>query len=230
MFKAEQLSEVINDPEQYYLPLSSLVVVENTTNKGGGACWDYTELEKIQKVCAERGLSYHLDGARLFNALVAKNEEPRQYGKLFDSISICLSKGLGAPIGSLLLSSEENIHKAIRLRKLFGGGMRQVGYLAAAGIYALDHNVDRLQEDHDRAKSLGKVLKSSDWVEKVEPVETNIIIFKLHQHLDEKLFLTALEKEQIKIISMGEGKLRIVTHMEFTDEMLSKVIEVLERI
>ncbi|MGB5320758.1 threonine aldolase family protein [Lutimonas sp.] len=230
MFKAEQLSEVINDPEQYYLPLSSLVVVENTTNKGGGACWDYTELEKIQKVCAERGLSYHLDGARLFNALVAKNEEPKQYGKLFDSISICLSKGLGAPIGSLLLSSEENIHKAIRLRKLFGGGMRQVGYLAAAGIYALDHNVDRLQEDHDRAKSLGKALKASDWVEKVEPVETNIIIFKLHQHLDEKLFLTALEKEQIKIISMGEGKLRIVTHLEFTDEMLSKVIEVLERI
>jgi threonine aldolase len=230
MFKAEQLSEVINDPEQYYLPLSSLVVVENTTNKGGGACWDYTELEKIQKVCAEKGLSYHLDGARLFNALVAKNEEPKQYGKLFDSISICLSKGLGAPIGSLLLSSEENIHKAIRLRKLFGGGMRQVGYLAAAGIYALDHNVDRLQEDHDRAKSLGKALKASDWVEKVEPVETNIIIFKLHQHLDEKLFLTALEKEQIKIISMGEGKLRIVTHLEFTDEMLSKVIEVLERI
>lgn len=230
MFKAEQLSEAINDPEQYYLPLSSLVVVENTTNKGGGACWDYAELEKIQKVCAERGLAYHLDGARLFNALVAKNEEPKQYGKLFDSISICLSKGLGAPIGSLLLSSEENIHKAIRLRKLFGGGMRQVGYLAAAGIYALDHHVDRLQEDHDRAKILGKALKASDWVEKVEPVETNIIIFKLHQHLDEKLFLKALEREQIKLISMGEGKLRIVTHLEFTDEMLSKVIEVIEKL
>ncbi len=230
MFKAEQLKEAINDPEQYYLPLSSLVVVENTTNKGGGACWDYTELEKIQKVCAEQGLAYHLDGARLFNALVAKNEEPKQYGKLFDSISICLSKGLGAPIGSLLLSSEENIHKAIRLRKLFGGGMRQVGYLAAAGIYALDHHVDRLQEDHDRAKILGKALKASDWVEKVEPVETNIIIFKLHQHLDEKLFLTALERERIKLISMGEGKLRIVTHLEFTDEMLSKVIEVIEKL
>ncbi len=230
MFKAEQLKEAINDPEQYYLPLSSLVVVENTTNKGGGACWDYAELEKIQKVCAEQGLAYHLDGARLFNALVAKNEEPKQYGKLFDSISICLSKGLGAPIGSLLLSSEENIHKAIRLRKLFGGGMRQVGYLAAAGIYALDHHVDRLQEDHDRAKILGKALKASDWVEKVEPVETNIIIFKLHQHLDEKLFLTALEREQIKLISMGEGKLRIVTHLEFTDEMLSKVIEVIEKL
>lgn len=229
MFKAEQLSEVIHDPEQYYLPLSSLVVVENTTNKGGGACWDYDELVKIQKICADRGLSYHLDGARLFNALVAKNEEPKQYGKLFDSISICLSKGLGAPIGSLLLSSEENIHKAIRLRKLFGGGMRQVGYLAAAGIYALDHNIERLQEDHHRAKLLGKALMACDWVEKVEPIETNIIIFKLHKHLDEKLFLTGLESEQIKIISMGEGKLRIVTHLEFTDEMLAKVIEVLKR-
>jgi len=230
MFKAEQLSEHINDPEQYYLPLSSLVVVENTTNKGGGACWDYTELEKIQKICAARGLSYHLDGARLFNALVAKNEAPKQYGKLFDSISICLSKGLGAPIGSLLLSSEENIHNAIRIRKLFGGGMRQVGYLAAAGIYALDHHVDRLEEDHHRAKTLGEALMASDWVEKVEPIETNIIIFKLHKNLDEQLFLTALEKENIKLISMGEGKLRIVTHLDFTDEMLSKVVEVLKKI
>ena len=230
MFKAEQLTENINDPEQYYLPLSSLVVVENTTNKGGGACWDYTELEKIQKVCAERGLSYHLDGARLFNALVAKNEAPKQYGKLFDSISICLSKGLGAPIGSLLLSSEENIHNAIRIRKLFGGGMRQVGYLAAAGIYALDHHVDRLEEDHQRAKTLGEALMASDWIEKVEPIETNIIIFKLHKNRDEQLFLAALEKENIKLISMGEGKLRIVTHLDFTDEMLSKVLEVLKKI
>jgi len=230
MFKAEQLTENINDPEQYYLPLSSLVVVENTTNKGGGACWDYTELEKIQKVCAERGLSYHLDGARLFNALVAKNEAPKQYGKLFDSISICLSKGLGAPIGSLLLSSEKNIYNAIRIRKLFGGGMRQVGYLAAAGIYALDHHVDRLEEDHQRAKTLGEALKASNWIEKVEPIETNIIIFKLHKNRDEQLFLTALEKENIKLMSMGEGKLRIVTHLDFTDEMLSKVLEVLKKI
>lgn len=230
MFRAEQLKEAIHDPSQYYLPLSSLVVVENTTNKGGGACWDYKELQKIQQVCAENELSYHLDGARLFNALVAKNEDPMQYGKLFDSISICLSKGLGAPIGSLLLSSEENIHRAIRIRKLFGGGMRQVGYLAAAGIYALDHHVDRLQEDHQRAKLLGKALLASNWVEKVEPIETNIIIFTLHQERDEQLFLKALEKERIKLISMGEGKLRIVTHLDFTDAMLSKVIEVLERI
>lgn len=230
MFRAEQLKEVINDPKQYYLPLSSLVVVENTTNKGGGACWDYSELEKIQQVCAEQGLSYHLDGARLFNALVAKNEKPTQYGKLFDSISICLSKGLGAPIGSLLLSSKENIHKAIRIRKLFGGGMRQVGYLAAAGIYALDHHVERLAEDHKRAAELGKALEKSAWIKVVEPIETNIVIFQIKEHLDENAFVAALEKEHIFIISMGEGKLRIVTHLDFTDEMLSKVIRVINNL
>jgi threonine aldolase len=229
MFRAEQLAAVINDPQLYYLPMSSLAVVENTTNKGGGACWEYSELEKIKAICSENGLAYHLDGARLFNALVAKNETPKQYGKLFDSISICLSKGLGAPIGSLLLSSEKNIQNAIRIRKLFGGGMRQVGYLAAAGIYALDHHIDRLKTDHDRARSIGAALEKSDWVLKVEPIETNIIIFNLHKHLDEQEFLKNLEKEHIKLISMGEGKLRIVTHLEFTDAMLEKVIDVLDK-
>ena len=227
MFKTEQLKEVINDPKQYYLPLSSLVVVENTTNKGGGACWNFEELVKIEKVCRQNGLSYHLDGARLFNALVAKNETPIQYGKLFDSISICLSKGLGAPIGSLLLSSDENIHKAIRIRKLFGGGMRQVGYLAAAGIYALDHHVERLQEDHQRARAIGKALESSDWIEVVEPIETNIVIFQVKKGLEENAFVEALRKQSILIISMGGGKLRMVTHLDFTDEMLSKVVRVI---
>jgi len=177
MFKAEQLKEVINDPQLYYLPKSSLVVVENTTNKGGGACWDYSELEKIRNVSSKNGLAYHLDGARLFNALVAKNETPMQYGKLFDSISICLSKGLGAPIGSLLLSTEANIQKAMRIRKLFGGGMRQVGYLAAAGIYALDHHVERLESDHSRAKKLGMALEKSEWVSKVEPIRNKYYYF-----------------------------------------------------
>ena len=228
MFRAEQLREAIHDPEKYYLPLSSLVVIENTTNKGGGACWDYGELIKIKKVCQEHGLSYHLDGARLFNALVAKDQNPEQYGKLFDTISICLSKGLGAPIGSLLLSSEENIHRALRIRKLFGGGMRQVGYLAAAGIYALDHNIDRLSDDHRRASALGRALETCPWVSSVEPVETNIVIFQLHSHLQEEVFLNYLEERQIKLISMGEGKLRIVTHLDFTDAMLDRVLEVLK--
>lgn len=228
MFKASQLKGAIHDPDKNYLPISSLVVVENTTNKGGGGCWDFTELERIKQVCTDNNLAYHLDGARLFNALVAKNESPVQYGKLFDTISICLSKGLGAPIGSLLLSSRDNIYKALRIRKLFGGGMRQVGYLAAAGIYALDHHIERLKDDHDRAKALGEALLECLWVAKVEPIETNIIIFQLYQDREERSFIQILEGENIKLISMGEGKLRMVTHLEFTDAMLQRVIDVLK--
>ncbi|UCE94274.1 MAG: threonine aldolase [Flavobacteriaceae bacterium] len=230
MFKADQLKGMIHDPDKYYLPTTRLVVVENTTNKGGGACWDYEELVRIKNICEENNLSYHLDGARIFNALVAKNEDPKSYGNLFDTISICLSKGLGAPIGSLLLSSEENIQRAIRIRKLFGGGMRQVGYLAAAGIYALDHHVERLKEDHERAAVLGKALESSNWVDKVEPIETNIVIFQLKEGCDENIFIQLLEKHQIKMISMGEGKLRVVTHLDFNDQMLDRVLNVLKRI
>ena len=161
MFTAEQVEKAINDPENYHTPITSLVAVENTTNKGGGACWDYTELQKIRKVCDAHHLAYHLDGARLFNALVAKNETPKQYGDLFDTISICLSKGLGAPIGSVLLGTKEQIKKAVRIRKLYGGAMRQVGYLAAAGIYALDHHVERLADDHASAKKIGDALNNS---------------------------------------------------------------------
>jgi threonine aldolase len=229
MFKADQLEGMIHDPDKYYLPMTRLVVVENTTNKGGGACWDYKELVRIKKVCDENNLSYHLDGARIFNALVAKNEDPKLYGQMFDTISVCLSKGLGAPIGSLLLSSEENIQRAIRIRKLFGGGMRQVGYLAAAGIYALDHHVDRLKEDHQRAAVIGKALENSNWVDKVEPIETNIVIFQLKEGCDEDRFMERLEAHEIKMISMGEGKLRVVTHLDFNDTMLDRVLEVLQK-
>ncbi len=156
MFTAEQVKQAINDPENIHLAKTSLVAVENTTNKGGGACWDFDELKKIKQVCDEHHLAFHLDGARLFNALVATGESPKQYGTLFDTISICLSKGLGAPIGSLLLGSKAHIKKAYRIRKLFGGAMRQVGYLAAAGIYALDNNIERLVIDHKHAKKLAK--------------------------------------------------------------------------
>lgn len=230
MFKAEQVKKAIHDPEKYYLPLTNLVAIENTTNKGGGACWDFSELEKIEKVCRQHHLSYHLDGARLFNALVAKKEIPAQYGKLFDTISICFSKGLGAPIGSILLMSKKNLSKALRIRKVFGGGMRQVGYLAAAALYALEHNVERLQDDHERASELGEALEKSVWIKVVEPIETNIVIFQVHEHLDENVFVQALEKENIFIISMGEGKLRMVTHLDFTDEMLLKVVTVINNL
>ena len=177
MFTAEQLKVASAGRADIHVPYSRLVCVENTTNKGGGACWDFEELKKIRQVCLDQNLDYHLDGARLFNALVAKNETPKQYGELFDTISICLSKGLGAPVGSILLGSKTHIAKALRIRKLFGGAMRQVGFLAAAGIYALDNNIERLADDHKKAKDIEQLLNSLSYIKKVEPVETNIIIF-----------------------------------------------------
>lgn len=230
MITAEQVAGAINNPEFYHSPLTSLVCVENTTNKGGGACYDFEEFKRIKVVCKANNLKFHLDGARIWNALVATNNNPADYGKVFDTISVCLSKGLGAPIGSLLLSDAKTIHRALRIRKILGGGMRQVGYLAAAGIYALDHNIERLAEDHRRAKELGAVLQKVSWVAKVEPIETNILIFSLKEGLDEKIFVEKLKERNIHISSMGHGKLRIVTHLDYREVMHSYVLETFERI
>ena len=156
---AEDVEAHIN-PDDIHRPQTRLISVENTMNKGGGAIYDFNELKKIGDVCKRHGLGYHLDGARLFNALVETKESPKQYGELFDSISICLSKGLGAPVGSLLLGSKAFIKQASRMRKVMGGGMRQSGFLAAAGIYALDNNIERLKEDHLRARLIGEELKN----------------------------------------------------------------------
>ena len=230
MITAEQVASAINDPEFYHSPLTSLVCVENTTNKGGGACYDFEEFKRIKKVCDAHHLKFHLDGARIWNALVATNDNPVEYGKIFDTISVCLSKGLGAPIGSLLISDAKTIHRALRIRKILGGGMRQVGYLAAAGIYALDNNINRLADDHRRAKELGAVLSKLPWVAKVEPVETNILIFSLKEGFDENLFVEKLKERNIHISSMGHGKLRIVTHLDYREVMHSYVLETFERI
>ena len=145
MITAEQVKEGINDPEFYHTPMSKMVGIENTTNKGGGACYEISELQKIKQVCVDHNLKYHLDGARLWNAMIAKKQQPKQFGELFDTISVCFSKGMGCPIGSVLLSDAETIHRALRIRKIFGGNMRQSGYLAAAGIYALQNNINRLE-------------------------------------------------------------------------------------
>jgi len=226
MFTANQLETIVKGGRNdIHIPYNKLVCIENTTNKGGGACWNFEELKKIQKVTKENDLKYHLDGARLFNALVAKEETPKQYGELFDTISICLSKGLGAPVGSVLIGTKKHIQKALRIRKLFGGAMRQVGYLAAAGIYALDNNVNRLKEDHKKAKEIGAVLEKVTYVKKVEPIETNIIIFNINDDLDENNFIKKLEAKGILLISMGQGKIRIVTHLDYTDEMHQYVLK-----
>jgi threonine aldolase len=230
MFTAKQLFDVVSGRADIHVPLASLVVVENTTNKGGGACWDFEELLKIKQICVDHNLSLHMDGARIFNALVAKNETPKQYGQIFDTISVCLSKGLGAPVGSVLLGSKLQMEKALRIRKLFGGAMRQAGYLAAAGIYALDHHIERLAIDHTRAKVIGVALKNCKLVKYVEPIETNIVIFNVIDSINEEDFVDRLKKAGISLMSMGQGKLRIVTHLDFTEEMLEMVVSTLENI
>lgn len=228
MFTAEQLQEALTPKDNIHLALSSLVCIENTTNKGGGACWDFKELQNIRTVCDQNNLSFHLDGARLFNALVVKGETPQQYGELFDTISICLSKGLGAPVGSVLIGSKANMEKALRIRKLFGGGMRQAGYLAEAAIYALDNNVKRLADDHNKAKELGDVLASCAFVKSVESIETNIVIFYINEGISEDDFIAKMKTNNVLLISMGGGKLRMVTHLDYTSEMHQSCMQVLK--
>jgi len=228
MITAAQVAENINPPDFYHSPLTSLVCLENTTNKGGGACYDFSEIEKIRKVCNDHSLGLHLDGARIWNALVAKNEDPKDYGKVFDTISVCLSKGLGTPMGSVLIGKKEIMKKAMRVRKVLGGGMRQIGFMAAAGIYALDNNMERLADDHKKASEISEVLTQQSYVKKVEPTETNIVIFYLSEEISEEKFIQDLAEKNIKISSMGQGKLRIVTHLDYTDEMHVKFLVILK--
>ncbi|MEO0526544.1 MAG: GntG family PLP-dependent aldolase [Bacteroidota bacterium] len=228
MMTADQVVASINPPDFYHSPLTSLVCIENTTNKGGGACWDFEELKKIKNVCESHGLAYHLDGARLWNALIAKNESPKKYGALFDTISVCLSKGLGCPVGSVLIGSQDLIYKALRVRKVLGGGMRQAGFLAAAGMYALDHHMDRLSDDHKRALEIGELLQKLTFIKNVEPIETNIIIFEIDEsYMDEATFIHKLKEKEISIIGMGQGKLRMVTHLDYTETMHTKLLGIL---
>ncbi len=229
MFTADQVLVAIN-PKDYYYSKTSLVEIENTTNKGGGACWDFNEIQKIRTICDENNLGYHLDGARLWNALVAKNETAKQYGKTFDTISVCLSKGLGCPIGSILVGDSEIMKEAIRMRKIFGGNMRQVGYLAAAGLYALDNHMERLAEDHKKAKEIGKELTKLSIIKTIELIETNIVIFELNDDVDEKTFVQKLADKEIHIISMGGNKLRMVTHLDYTDAMHNKLLNILKNL
>lgn len=227
MVTADAVEAAINPPDFYHSPLTSLVTVENTTNKGGGACYDFADIEKIKLVCDSHGLKYHLDGARLMNALVAKNEDPTRYGRVFDTISLCLSKGLGAPMGTVLIGKKEVMENAIRIRKILGGGMRQIGFMAAAGLYALDHHIERLSEDHQRALEIALVLKAQPYVGNVETTETNIVIFSLEDHINEEKFLNDLEAQHVKISNMGGGKLRIVTHLDYTKDMHEAFLEIL---
>lgn len=228
MFTAQQVREAIN-PDAYYYSPTRLVEIENTANRGGGSCWDFNEILKIRKVCDDNNLGFHLDGARLWNALVVKKETSKQYGEVFDTISVCLSKGLGCPVGSLLVGDEAIMKNAIRIRKVFGGNMRQAGFLAAAGLYALDNNIERLAEDHKKAKEIGEALAKLAIIKAVEPIETNIVIFELNNDVNEKAFIQKLKDKNIHIIGMGTNKLRIVTHLDYSDAMHEKFLGILKK-
>lgn len=217
---AEQVLGAINNPDDVHQPISRMVSLENTMNKGGGSIYDFDEIRKIKQVCADNGLALHLDGARLFNALVETKETPVEHGQVFDTISICLSKGLGCPVGSLLLGSKETIKKARRFRKAMGGGWRQAGFLAAAGIYALDNNISRLKDDHQRAKAIGSILSGKSFVKEVYPIATNIVIFELPADVLAKDFVTAMQARGISCVTFGKHLVRFVTHLDFTDNHL----------
>ena len=214
-------------PEFDWLPRTRLVVLENTCNKGGGSYYTLDEVRPISKLCWHYGLALHLDGARIFNALVETGEAPQAVGEQFDSISICLSKGLGAPVGSLLIGTGDFIRQARRFRKVMGGGMRQAGYLAAAGIYALDHQVERLKEDNERARKIGAVLAEMPYVSEVRPVKTNILIFDVKPPHTAGSFLEMLAEKGVKASPFGPQTVRFVTHLDFSEEMMERVIEVL---
>lgn len=212
---ADQIKAAIN-PDDVHAPETTLVSLENTMNKGGGSIYRLEEIKPIRKVCDEHGLKLHLDGARLFNALVETGESPADWGAQFDTISVCLSKGLGCPVGSVLLGSQADIKRARKVRKGFGGGMRQAGFLAAAGIYALDHHVHRLKEDHARARSLGEILLKLPFVSEVFPVATNIVIARL-DGMTPEIFMKKLAENNIKSVKFGPDLVRFVTHHDFDD-------------
>lgn len=219
MITPDDVLDHIN-PDDLHRPRTAMVEVENTMNKGGGAVYKPHHLSGIADVCRKHNLRYHLDGARIFNALVAESGKASAYGALFDSISVCLSKGLGAPVGSVLIGNQEFIRKARRVRKVFGGGMRQAGFLAAAGIYALDHHIARLAEDHAKAARLSSVLNDLNWVEEVLPVETNILIFKVKTPYTAAEVSSRLREKGLLAIAFDKQSIRMVTHLDFTDEML----------
>jgi len=225
---ATQVAAGINNPNDIHKPITALVSLENTVNKGGGGYYDIDTLTQIKAVCVANNLPLHLDGARLFNALVASGQTPQAMGQIFDSISICLSKGLGAPVGSLLLGTGALIHKARRIRKVFGGGMRQACLLAAAGSYALDHHIERLAIDHQHAQQIAAALTGKSFVQRILPVATNIVIFETPADYPAAKFVTDMAAKGILLVSMGPHLVRFVTHLDISAAAMEKTLQLLD--
>jgi threonine aldolase len=224
---ANLIANAINNKQDPHKAFSSLVCLENTMNRAGGSCYDFNDIIAIKEICNSANLKLHLDGARLFNALVEKQETALQYGQVFDSISICLSKGLGTPVGSVLIGKKEFIAKARRIRKVFGGGMRQAGYLAAAGIYALDNNISKLTIDHVHAKMVAATLKGKDFVGEILPVETNIVIFEVKGKYTAKELEQKLKEKNIYCIAIAPTQIRFVFHLDVTVAMVQEFVHTL---
>ncbi len=218
---AEEAIRTYNDWD----PHTRVIAVENTTNKGGGACYSKEELIELSNLADEHGLYFHLDGARIWNAITATGIEPEFFGSVADTISICFSKGLGAPVGSMMLASKENIKKARRLRKMWGGGMRQVGLLAAAADYAVDHHLPLLKEDHRRAKLLAEAVSDNPALDiDLATVESNIVIFDVKNESAADL-LEKFEKQGVIMIPFGPQTIRATFHFQVGDEDLENVLE-----
>lgn len=228
-FTTDEVRASIN-PDDPHFPITSLVCIENTCNKGAGSIWSIKDIQSISELCKAEGLKLHLDGARLFNALVESDYTAQMIGAQFDSISICLSKGLGCPVGSLLLGDTDFIKRARRVRKVLGGGMRQAGLLAAAGIFALDHNIDRLVEDHENARSLGMILQDCSWVKEVKPIDTNILVIELQNHLDQDRIINELANLGVLTVGFGPGKIRFVTHLDISGKNIDQCETIFKQI
>ena len=227
---ASMVEASIHNPDDVHKPISRLVVLENTGNRGGGSCYDLKTVAEIRAVCDEHQLALHLDGARVWNAIVAQNENPTHYSRLFHSASVCFSKSLGCPVGSVLLGNQMFIKKARRIRKVFGGGMRQAGYLAAAGIYALDHHISRLQEDHDHAQMLAEGFQAKSFVKFVLPVETNILIFELNDGQSAPDLVAEMKKQGVLAYAIAPNRVRLVTHLDVARPQIEATLQVIKTI
>ena len=225
----ETIQKAVN-ADDIHFPVTALVSLEDTANRGGGAVYDFEEIKKIASFCKEKGLPLHLDGARLMNALTVNKVDPKVYAAQFDSISLCLSKGLGAPVGSLLLGTKEFIHKARRVRKVMGGGMRQAGIIAAGGLFAMKNNVDRLKQDHARAQLIGDTLQKQAWVSEVFPVETNIVVICLKIEAHKEIVIQEFKEQGILVSSFGDGMIRLVVHLDITDEDITQTCNAIQSI
>lgn len=224
---AEQIEQAIRSEDIHFAP-TQLVCLENTCNKAGGTVYALEEIKKIRRLCEHKGLKLHLDGARVFNAIVASDYTTRDLGEQFDSISVCLSKGLGAPVGSLLLGTAQAMKRARRIRKIWGGGMRQSGILAAAGTFALNNNMERLAEDHDRAQRLGELLGNCPYVEEVWPVYTNIVIARFKNTYPAADIIEQWAAQGLRTAAFGPQLVRLTTHLQVTAAQVERAGKIMQ--